>query len=66
MPRPQLTDKLTSSNVARELGMGIGQLINWIEHNVLPPPTFIDENGVRYFDQAWLSEAREIVRQKKG
>jgi len=32
---------------------------------VLPPPAFVDDNGVRYFDGEWLKKAREIVRARK-
>lgn len=66
MSRPKVTDKLTTSNVAKELSMSVSRLINWIEHGALPPATSIDENGVRYFDQAWLKKAREIMRRKRS
>lgn len=46
--------------------MGDSQLLSWIEHEILPPPIFIDNNGVRYFDVAWLKKARKIVRTKMG
>ncbi len=32
----------------------------------MPPLSFIDNNGVRYFDQEWLSKAQEIVKSKRG
>lgn len=66
MPRPQVTSMMTTSNVARELGMGSGQVISWIEHDALPKPTKVDGNGVRYFDDEWLKKAREIVNKKKN
>lgn len=66
MPRPRVTSEMTTTNVARELGMSTGQLISWIERGALPPPTSIDNNGVRYFDLEWLNKAREIVTRKKG
>lgn len=65
MPRPRVTNQLTTSEVARELGMKVGQVVRWIERGVLPPPSFTDNNGVRYFDQEWLNMAREIVNRKK-
>ena len=66
MPRPRVTSQMTTTNVAREIGMSTGQLISWVERGVLPPPTFVDGNGVRYFDQDWVRKAREIVKNKKG
>ena len=66
MARPRVDSRMTTTIVGRELGIGIGQLISWVEHGALPPPSFVDKNGVRYFDQDWLANAKEIVRQKRG
>ncbi len=57
---------MTTSQVAKELGMKVGQVVSWVEHGAFPPPSFIDNNGVRYFDQEWLRKAQEIVKSKKG
>ena len=64
MPRPKVTNHLTTTQVANQVGMGQSRLLSWIEHGVLPPPSFIDNNGVRYFDQEWLDRAREIIERK--
>ena len=64
MPRPRVSTHMTKTQVAKELGMGRSQLLSWIERGVLPPPSFIDNNGVRYFDQEWLKRAREILERK--
>ncbi|MBA7609592.1 hypothetical protein ES703_16783 [subsurface metagenome] len=66
MPRPKVTNQMTTTQVTRQLGMGISQLVSWIEHGALPPPSSIDKNGVRYFDQDWLRKARQIVKSKLG
>jgi len=66
MPRPRVTSQMTTTEVARELGMSVGRMVNWVEHGALPPPSFIDNNGVRYFDQEWLNKAQEIMKSKKG
>ncbi|MBA7543545.1 hypothetical protein ES705_35876 [subsurface metagenome] len=66
MPRPKLTGYITTGQVARLLNMKVSRLLNWIGHGVLPPPTWVDNNGVRYFDQEWLSKAKEIVKRKGG
>lgn len=66
MPRPRLTGQMTTREAARELGMTIETLVKWIKREVLPPPSFIDNNGVRYFDQEWLKKAKEIVERKRG
>ena len=64
MPRPRLSSQMTTTEVARQLDMNEERLVNWIKHKVLPPPSFIDNNGVRYFDKEWLGKARRIVKIK--
>jgi len=66
MARPRVNMDMTTTIVARELGMGTGQLVRWVDYGALPPPSHIDKNGVRYFNRDWLANAREIVRQKRG
>ena len=66
MPRPRVTSQMTTTQVAKELGMKKGQVVSWVERGALPPPSFIDNNGVRYFDQEWLGKAKELVESKKG
>ena len=66
MPRPKVTTDMTTTSVAGRLGMSTGKLVSWIGRGVLPPPTNIDKNGVRYFDRKWLSKARMIVEGKKS
>ena len=66
MARPRVSSNLTTTQAARLLGMGVTQLVSWVEHGALPPPSSVDSNGVRYFDQQWLRKARDIVKNKKG
>ena len=66
MPRPKLTGYMTTGQVARLLNMKVSRLLNWIGHGVLPPPSWVDKNGTRYFDQEWLKKAQEIVKRKGG
>jgi DNA-binding transcriptional MerR regulator len=66
MPRPRVTNQLTTGQVARQLGMSVGRVVSWVERGALLPPSFIDNNGVRYFDQEWLKRAKEIVGSKQG
>jgi len=65
MPRPRVDSRMTTTIAARELGIGVGQLISWVQHGVLPPPSFVDKNRVRYFDRDWLSRAVKIVKQRR-
>jgi len=66
MPRPRISSHLTTNQVAKQLGMKVGQLVSWVDHGALPPPSFTDTNGVRYFNQGWLRKATEIVKSKGG
>ena len=56
---------MTTAQVAKELGMKKGRVVSWVERGALPPPSFTDNNGVRYFDLEWLRKAKEIVESKK-
>jgi hypothetical protein len=40
--------------------------VNWVKRGALPRVSFIDNNGVRYFDQERLKKAREIVKIRKA
>ncbi len=64
MPRPKVTSQMTTGQVVRRLGIGRSQLMNWVQCGVFPPPSFIDNNGVRYFDREWLRKAKEILEDK--
>jgi len=66
MPRPRVTSQMTTAQVAKELGMKKGRVVSWVERGVLPPPSFTDNNGVRYFDQEWLRKAKEIVESRNA
>jgi len=56
---------MTTTEVSRELDMKTGRVVSWVERGVLPPPSAIDKNGVRYFDEEWLRKARQILRNKE-
>ncbi|MBA7465900.1 hypothetical protein ES707_01072 [subsurface metagenome] len=57
---------MTTREASRKLQMGVETMLRWLKQGVLPPPSFIDNNGVRYFDQDWLRNAKEIVKSKRG
>lgn len=68
MPRPRIGDYyqyMTTTDVCNELGITEYQLNTRLEQNVFPPPTMVDRYGVRYFDAAWLSAARETHKNWK-
>ena len=64
MPRPKVTSQMTTAQTARHLEMSPSKLVSWIERGALPPPSSIDRNGVRYFDQEWLRKAKVVLKGK--
>jgi DNA-binding transcriptional MerR regulator len=57
---------MTSTDVRRKLGITEYQLNARLAQDVFPPPTRVDQQGVRYFDDDWLRAAQEIMEQWKG
>jgi hypothetical protein len=59
--------QMSPTPVARGLSMGKRRLLNSNRCGVLPPLNFLDNNSVRYFDQAWLGgKATDLVGGKRG
>jgi len=51
----------TAPYVQKELGLSRFQLALRIERGILPGPTFIDDNNVRYFSDNWLVIAKKTL-----
>ncbi len=72
MPRPRVGDYyrfMTSTDMCRKLGISEYQLNTRLTQGVFPPPTMVDQQGVRYFDEDWLLAAQEILetwKKKRG
>ena len=54
------------TQVAKGLSMGKRWLVNGVRRGVLSSLSFPDNNDVRYFNQAWLRKATDIVGGKVG
>ena len=54
------------TQVAKGLSMDKRWLLNGMRRVVLSPLSFTDNSGVRYFDQAWLRKATDIVGSQRG
>jgi hypothetical protein len=46
--------------------MGKRWLLSWMRCGVVPSISYTDKSGVRYFDQAWLRKAMDIVDGERG
>ena len=64
MPRPRVTGQLATTEVANQLGLSVSRMLSWVERGALLPPSFTDNNGVRYFDREWMRKAKEVVKIK--
>ena len=65
MANPKLELKfkyMTAPGARKELGLSRYQMDERIKRGLLPEPTLVDENGVRFFDQEWLGKAKEILK----
>jgi DNA-binding transcriptional MerR regulator len=52
--------------VSQELNASIETVKRWTLKSLLPPPTFVNIYGVRYYSDQWLSDAKQIVAEKLG
>jgi len=65
MANPKLELKfkyMTAPGVRSKLGLSRYQMDERIKRGLLPKPTMVDENGVRFFDQEWLGKAKAILK----
>ena len=59
MSRPTLIEQvhyLTSRQVAMILGIKVDTLVRRLNAGMYPPPTAINDNGVRLFSNKWLDK----------
>ena len=63
VPKVELAQKyLTIFQVVSRLALSRFQINLRIERGVLPKPTHVDENGVRYFDEEWIGMAKAMLK----
>ena len=58
--------QMSPTQVPKWLSMGKGCVPSWIRCGVVSPLSFTDNIGIRYFDQAWLRKAMDLVGGKRG
>jgi len=46
---------------AKRLGLHPAKLRRRLKSGILPPPTFINEYGLRFFDDHWIRQAQAIL-----
>lgn len=69
MTRPNIAEVLTfmtTTDVARELGLNPPKLKKRLKAGTLPTPTYVNEFGIRFFDRTWLRAARLVMGCERG
>ena len=64
MAGPRIDERykyMTLPQAAKRLGMHQAKLRRRLKANILPPPTFVNEYGLKFFDEDWLREAQTIL-----
>jgi predicted DNA-binding transcriptional regulator AlpA len=57
----ELYKYMTLPQAAQRLGMHPAKLRRRLRDGIFPRPTFINEYGLKFFDEAWLSKAKTIL-----
>jgi hypothetical protein len=57
----ELYKYMTLPQAARRLGLHPAKLRRRLKDGVLPAPTFVNEYGLKFFNEDWLREAQTIL-----
>lgn len=52
---------MTLPQAARRLGIHQAKLRRRLKDSVFPPPTFVNEHGLNFFDEDWLEKTQTIL-----
>ena len=64
MAEPRIAERykyMTLPQAAKRLGLHPAKLRRRLKDGVLPASTFINEYGLKFFDEDWLREAQTIL-----
>ena len=64
MPGPRIIERykyLTLPQAAIQLGIHQAKLRRRLKDDLLPAPTYINEYGLKFFDEDWLNRAKIII-----
>jgi hypothetical protein len=57
----ELYKYLTIPQAARRMGIHPAKLRRRLRDGIFPQPTFINEYGLKFFDEEWLQKAKAIL-----
>jgi hypothetical protein len=52
---------MTVPQAAKRLGIHPARLRRRLRDGIFPPPTYINEHGLKFFDDAWLRKTQAIL-----
>lgn len=64
MAGPRISERykyLTVSQAAERLGVHPAKLRRRLKDGIFPPPTYINDYGLSFFDEAWLKKTQAIL-----
>ena len=64
MAGPRVSERykyMTVPQAANRLGMHAAKLRRRLRHGIFPAPTFVNEYGLKFFDEEWLDQAQAIL-----
>ena len=64
MAGPRISERykyMTLPQVAERLGIHPAKLRRRLRDGILPAPTYINEYGLKFFDEAWLGKAQAVL-----
>jgi len=64
MPGPRISERykyLTVPQAAKRLGIHPAKLRRRLKDGVFPPPAYVNEHGLKFFDETWLRKTQTIL-----
>ncbi len=57
----ELYKYMTLPQAAQRLGMHPAKLRRRVRDGIFPPPVYINEHGIKFFNEEWVSKAKAIL-----
>ncbi len=64
MAGPKISERykyMTVPQAAKRLGIHQAKLRRRLRDGIFPPPTYINEHGLKFFNEAWLRKTKTII-----
>ena len=64
MAGPRIAERykyMTFPQAAERLGIHPTKLRRWLKDGIFPVPTYVNEYGLKFFDEDWINKARTIL-----